>query len=321
MAVKKHTLELEATKLKISEVAKEILKKHKLDFRINKLPLVGLEIVTDKDGDEVIVQRPTEDYGLYRSDNNLCLATGFKKGYTVSQNDEIMEVILRGSAGFGDLSVSSAGTIHGGRKIYVQLALEGVAKVGKDTIKKFITIIDSNDGSTGLSVGIGDLTMSCQNQFFKFYKAGQFKNRHSASITAKIQELPNLITLALAEQMKLINAYKTFEKTPASNELINKWVKDMVGMDRQESLTKDNVSSKAVGNMENLYNHIEKEINDKGMNLWGLHSGVTSWTTHEKQAPNRPNGRLESVMIGTNYRVNEKSLNMALELVGMDLLE
>lgn len=319
-AIKKtHTLELEAPQIEISTTAKAILVDHGLDFRINKLPLVGLQIITDEDKDEVLVQRETPDYGLFRSDNNLCLATGFKKGYTVSQNDEIMEAVLRGSAGFGSLSVSKAGTIHDGRKIYIQLEVEGYSKVANDQIKKYVTIIDSNDGSTGLSVGIGDLTMSCQNQFYRFYKAGQMKMRHSSSITAKIQELPNLITLALAEQMKLMNAYKQFAKTPASDALVNQWVKGLVGMDRRESLVNDKVTQKAINNMENLYTHIESEMKGKGKNVWGLHSGVTSWTTHQKQAPNRENGRLESIMTGTNYATNEKSLNMALELVGIEL--
>ena len=319
-AIKKvHTLEMEAPQIEISAVAKEILSTHGLDWRINKLPLQGVQIVKDGDGDEVVVFRDTDDYGLFRSDNGVALATGFKKGYTVSQNDEIMEAVLRGSAGFGDLSVSKAGALNEGRKIYIQLEIKGMSRVANDDIKKFITIIDSNDGSTGLSVGIGDLTMSCQNQFFRFYKAGQFKMRHSSAITAKIQELPNLITIAMSEQMKLINAYKTFAKTPASTELVNQWVKNLVGMDRRESLVKENVTAKAINNMENLYKHIEKEMDDKGGNLWGLHSGVTSWTTHEKQAPNRDNGRLESIMAGTNYRTNEASLNMALELVGIEL--
>lgn len=319
MAKKVHTLALEAPAIQISSVATEILKEHGLNFRINKLPLVGLHMVVDGDGDEILMQRQTEDFGLFRSDNNLCLATGFKKGYTVSQNDEIMEAILRGSKGFGDLSVAKAGSLHDGRKIYIQLEIKGISRVGKDDIKKYVTIIDSNDGSTGLSVGIGDLTMSCQNQFFRFYKAGQMKMRHSGSITAKIQELPNLITIALSEQMKLINAYKEFVKTPASTELVNQWVKGLVGMDRRESLTKENVTQKAINNMENLYKHIEKEMVGKGQNVWGLHSGVTSWTTHEKQAPNRNNGRLESIMTGTNYKANQVSLNMALELVGIEL--
>ena len=52
----------------------------------------------------------------------------------------------------------------------MQLLIKGNSKVGNDTIKRYITLIDSNDGTTSLSVGLGELVMSCSNQFFKFYK-------------------------------------------------------------------------------------------------------------------------------------------------------
>lgn len=309
------TLEMEADKIEISSAAKTILKKHKLDFEILKVPLVGEHRTADGHG---LFYLPTGDFGLFRDDNMKCLKTGFKAGYRVSQNAEVVELVLKGSAGFGDLKITKAGSLFDGKKIFIQLELKGFAKVGNDQIKRYITIIDSNDGSTGLSVGIGDLTMSCSNQFFRFYKAGQMKMRHSNSMDTKILEIPNLITIALAEQMKLINAYNRFEKTEASEKLVNKWVKDIVGMDRAEAAKKKDVTTKAINNMENLYTHISKEMKQKGNNVWGLHSGVTSWTTHTKQAPKRTNGRLESLMTGTNYKTNEKSLNMALKLVKME---
>jgi hypothetical protein len=71
--------------------------------------------------------------------------------------------------------------------------------------------------------------------------------------------------------------------------------------------------------MENLYSHIEKETKQKGDTCWGLFSGCTSWTTHEKQAPTRENGRLESVMVGTNYKTNQKALELMLDYCGVSL--
>jgi hypothetical protein len=62
---------------------------------------------------------------------------------------------------------------------------------------------------------------------------------------------------------------------------------------------------------------IRVEMAQKGQNAWGLHSGVTRWTTHEKSAPRRENGRMESMMVGTNYRTNQKSLEFTRELVGV----
>jgi hypothetical protein len=288
----------------------EILVAHNLDFRIEKEQLLSA------------TGKPTPFYGLFNDKTGECI-NSVKEGYTVSQNDEIVELVLNGMQGFGDLSVSKAGSLNGGRKVFIQLGIEGMSIVGSERIKRYVTIIDSNDGSTGLSVGIGELVMSCQNQFFKFYKSGQSKLRHTASLTQRIKEIPYLIEMALSESLKLTETYiemqnYAFKSNEVSRQLADEMVRYILGFDRTMSIkTESELSTRSLNAMETLYNHIEKETNQKGQNMFGLFSGVTSWTTHEKSAPRRENGREESMMTGTNYRTNEQGLEFALNKMGL----
>ena len=283
----------------------EILVNNGLNFEILKVPFKG-ELPNG-----ALVN--SEYFGLFNTKLEKIIHS-VKGSYTVSQNKDIVEMVLRGSEPFGELSVQKAGSLHDGRKVFIQLAIDGFASVGKDKIKRFITIIDSNDGSTGLSVGVGDLTMSCSNQFYKFYKEGTMRARHTVSIEDKIKELPYLIKDALSESMKLIETYNNFVSTPVSKALAHKLVNNLLGYDRTSpDSVLNELKTKATNIMDSLYNNIEIETADKGWNLWGLHSGVTRWTTHEKSAPRRENGRLESIMVGTNSKVNRKSLEFCLE--------
>ena len=203
---------------------KEILVANGLDFAIEKAPMFAL----DKNGNQVA----SEYFGLINTKTNEVINT-VKEGYTVSQNEEVVELVMRGIEPFGnDIQVTKGGSLNGGRKVFLQLAINGDGKVGHDTIKKFITIVDSNDGSTGLSVGIGDLTMSCQNQFFKFYKSGQSKFRHTASLERRIKEIPFLIETALSESLRQIQIYNEFASTEVSRDLANKMVKHLLGFDK-----------------------------------------------------------------------------------------
>jgi len=295
----------------IEDMTKEILVSNDLDFTILKLPMFA------KLNETVTV--PSSYYGLYNSKSGNIINT-VKDSYTVTQNDEIVKTVLLGMQGFGELSVKKAGSINDGRKVFIQLEIDGFSKVGGDTIKKYITIIDSNDGSTGLSVGIGNLTMSCQNQFFKFYKSGQVKFRHTVTIAEKVRTLPTLIKNALSESMKLIELYNKFQSTPITRNLANDLVRELVGIDKTAS-TKElsEASGKKIKAMETLYANIENQINDKQLNLWGLFSGVTRWTTHEKSSPRRENGRLESIMVGTNYNTNQLALEFCTKRLQMQL--
>lgn len=282
----------------------EMLIKHGLDFRIEKIPMVGIIGET---------KYPSNYFGLLNSKSGEIINTT-KASYHVSQNDEVLGLVVRGMRNFGELSIQKAGSLNGGRKTFIQLEINGLAKVGDDVIKKYVTLIDSNDGSTGLSIGIGDLTMSCQNQFFRFYKRGEMKLKHSSSLEGKLREIPNLIQLALNESMKQIEIYNRFISTAASKELADGLVRELLGVDRLT--VTDEHSTKSVNAMNELYAHIGREMSAKGQNLWGLHSGVTSWTTHAKSAPRRENGQIESLMTGTNYRTNMDSFNFALGYIG-----
>ena len=292
----------------IKEQAAQICQQHGLDFNISKRGLY--------DGQGNV----SGYYGLWNDKADVCIHT-VKEGYTVSQNQELIEMILEGIAPYGtSLKVSKAGAMNVGRKVYIQLAVEGESLVGGDVIKKYITIIDSNDGSTSLSVGIGDVTMSCTNQFYRFYKKGN-KVRHTATLEKKMQELPGLIDEAMKQSIKQIKAYKVFAATSIEDKVVHQLVKEVLGYDREYTSVKDlsEKSTRAINKMNDLYACIESEMAEKGKNLWGLHCGVTYFTTHKNSAPKRENGRTESLMLGGGYNMNIKSFNFAMSKAELEV--
>lgn len=292
----------------MSPLVKSILVENGLNFEIEKEPMQG-----------AVSGRPSSYFGLYNSVTNECIGT-CKAGYHISQNFEVVDLVLRGTEIFGDeISVTKAGSINGGRKIFIQLKIKGISKVSNDIVERFITIIDSNDGSTSLSVGIGDLTLSCQNQFYKFYKAGEAKFRHSASLAEKLKSLPFLIETALKESHKQVDIYNKLADFQIDESKKHYMVKAMLGHDRKIT-SPDNyakLSSRSLNIMDKVYNHINKEMEDKGNNLWGLHSGITSFTTHDASAPSRDNGRFESLVRGKNYDMNQASLQYVMRESGL----
>tara|TARA_R110000772_G_scaffold6250_12_gene21973 strand:- start:3742 stop:4671 length:930 start_codon:yes stop_codon:yes gene_type:complete len=302
----------------IQQKADTILKDFGLDFEIEKLPLFGQRksMVVDDNGEVVvggIIDVESPYFGLYNTASGEIINT-VKKGYTISQNREIVELVLAGLEPFGDkLKVVKAGSINGGRRVFIQLAIEGDGVVNGDPIKRYITIIDSNDGSTGLSIGIGTRTASCFNQYFSFYKEGNSKFRHTSSITARIQEIPVLVELALENSLRLVETYNRWNGIAIEEAQIHEMVKRVCGKDRTMDLSETTVAS--INHMELVYEHIVKETTQKGLNVWGLHSGITSFTTHEKTKEKRDNQNMERMLGGTKYTANSKATLYANELV------
>jgi hypothetical protein len=275
----------------------DILTRYGLDFSIEKAPLRAITAA----GNEVI----TPYFALINSKTNEAINT-VKAGYGVSQNDELVEMILRGAESFStELKVTKAGSIHGGRRVFMQMGINGLSKVAGDTIQRFVTIIDSNDGSTSLSVGIGDEWMHCENQFYKFYAAGDAKFRHTATIQEKIKSIPKLIETALIESMRQIQQYKKFESTELTKALANQLVNAVLGYDR--SMSKDDLAKmkpRSVDMMDTLYGNIETEVEALGNNMLAAFNGVTRFTTHHTAKPKRDNGGIESMLVGNSYKKN-----------------
>ena len=267
---------------------KEILKEHGLDFRIDKRQLFG----SDENGNQLI----TPYFGLFNSSSGECINT-CKVGYHVSQNEDIVDMVLKGTAKFGDkLNVTKAGSINGGRRVFLQLAIDGESKIGDDIITRYITIIDSNDGSTSLSVGIGDMVAHCTNQFFKFYKAGEAKFRHTATLEQKIASIPELIEVALGKSLEQMKVYKKFQSTPLTKALAAKVIKEVLNFETVDMTGRQQIIH------DNLMTSIAIEKRFCGDNLWGLFNGVTRFTTHHQSVPKRNNGREESLINGTAYK-------------------
>jgi len=280
---------------------KEILKTNGLDFTIDKEQLIG------KDSGRI-----TPYYGLFNSKSNECINT-CKVGYHVSQNEDILNMVLKGISKFGDkLTVSKAGSINGGRRVFLQLAIEGKSKVGDDNITRYVTIIDSNDGSTSLSVGIGDMVAHCTNQFFKFYKAGEAKFRHTATLEQKIASIPTLIELALDKSLEQVKIYNKFQSTPLTKALADKVINEVLGFDR---FSPDGMTGRQLIIHDNLIEAIDIEKGFCGDTVWGLFNGVTRFTTHMQSVPKRNNGREESLISGTAYNKAMTAFDLCLTAI------
>jgi hypothetical protein len=282
-----------------------ILVENGLDWEIGKFPFTAF------DG---FIPLDSNYYGLYnmKTMENL---NSVGENYHVSQNADLINILIEGTKQFGDkLRISKAGSLRGGRKVFVQMEIVGDAIVGNDTIKKYITILDSNDGSCSLAIGIGDKTMSCQNQFVMFYKGSDTKLRHTPSLKQQIEVMPNFIQLALSKSLKQMELYQAFQSTPITRELAHEMVSYLMGYDRISVETMDKKPGKiSIDAMDLLYKNIDLEIADKGLNLWGLHSGVTRFTTHGLSVGKKENAKIESIVStrGSAYKKNQKSLEFA----------
>ena len=241
----------------------------------------------------------TPYYALVRSDNGEVL-NSVSKSYTPTQNYTIIET-MRNIAKDNDLEIVAALSLHGGRKIAVQMQrYNNITLIGGERTQEYIYAMNSHDGSCSLKFGFMNKVMFCQNQFAWMSSNAFASYRHTKSIQDKVGLLSGLINFE--DHDSKIADLHDFATQSVTKQLIEDTVNYLISTDRV-----DKMSSRLKNQREQLQQCIQLEMYRVGHNRWGLFNGVTQFTTHHKSAPKRTFGQQESILIGACSKMNNRA--------------
>ncbi len=275
-------------KKEISEKVFEILEQTGLNWTVNQVPLIS------QSEDEKLNNLKTDCTGIFRNDNGEWLGTVSEK-YTPYQNFQLAETIVGASEGFG-LDVSRGGVLSGGRKVYLQTELK-TEFIGKSDVKRFITALNSHNGSSSIGFGSSNTVVVCSNTFYKAYKDIN-KFRHTATASDRIKLAMADLRRAIELDEKLMKNFKIMSDTPLRDEVFASILKKCFNADldaRQGETTPQKVKQ-----LERINQAISTELDLEGATLWGLFNGVTRFTNHYSNTKNRE----EYIMTGGGYQTN-----------------
>lgn len=279
----------------------ELLDKFDLNWQVNKVPLITL------DGDE------TDYFGTQRADTKQVFST-CKDSYQVFQNYELANMITE-VAGQFDMEVARGGHFKNGARVYLQIHTGDLKGIGEnnDTVKKYMTAINSHDGSSSIAFGMSNLTVSCDNMFHKVTRqADMTKIRHSASMRENVDLLMMEFENIREQEKKMYENFQHMAERGVTTPMINNVIATVTGVDlrKQQSEIVDLYSTYQINNAAKLQERITEEMSYKGTTVWGLFSGVTSYTSKDMRVPNRDNGRLESKYTGGALKADNKVYNL-----------
>ena len=274
-----------------------LLEKANLNWTVNKLPLFG------PDG------QPTSSYGIFRNETNTHLGTVGER-YVPMQNHELAEMIIDACEGVGILA-TKGGVLSGGSRVYLQAALPDMV-IDRSPLKRFITALNSHDGSTAIAFGSTNTNVICQNTFHKAYKDGAMtKYRHTSSASERIKQAMLQIKQTMAGDQLLMDNFSRMADVKLTehlaHDLITRILKRGFALD-----TGDKLSTRRKNQLVRLNSSIEQELGDQGVTLWGFFNGITRYTNHVA-AP--ADSKLEYVMDGEGGRINGVAYDTIMEWI------
>jgi len=142
-------------------------------------------------------------YCPVRMDNFQPLSKGgLSEGFIPIQNRDAFGILTQLS-GVKDIQMKNSGQWSGGAGVYAQVSL-GDMKVGNgdDRVGKYLSVVNSHDGSRALNILITPYRYFCMNQIAKSVNEAQkvqdrfLSVRHNASAEEKLQELIRTVKIA-----------------------------------------------------------------------------------------------------------------------------
>lgn len=275
---------------------------------------------------------------IVRSDNDGLLGI-HGTGYTPVQNNALVNLLdyLR-----EDVHLETVLSIRQGRRVYATATINTESEVlPGDRVRRYLHLFNSHDGSSGFGVFFSDVRLACANQLnfltgraaSSAVKEGSgLRRRHTSSVTAFTQQLPQLIDLerrsfasSIEELRDLTKVKLTVEATKRVLEctFADKLASPIRDKQTGEKRKRDLADLTEIGAIRSHYSgNTGLGINDiPGVSgtAYALFNAITQHATHDsgrsKDSTERARARLEALWGGSAAKRIERAREACLSLV------
>ncbi len=287
---------IEKQKETIYQKTFDLLETTKTNWSVEKKPLIT------EDGFK------TESFGNFRKDDNTWLGTT-TKSYTIIQNSKLAETLIEASIDITD--EFKGGFLDKGKKVYYQAQLSDEI-VDNDTIKRYVTALNSHDGTSSIGFGFTNMVVACQNSFHVAMKDVQ-KFRHFANSFEKIKIAEQEIKKILIEESMVMNNFKRMADAKITDKAKKKVIANLFDIKETEFEKEESeFSTRKLNQMKKFSEILDAELYSHGKTLWGLFNAVTWKTNHEDV---KKENNIQNIMYGSGYNKNIETYKILVDLL------
>jgi phage/plasmid-like protein (TIGR03299 family) len=264
----------------------QILTQAKANWTVSKHPLLG------PDG------QVTPGFGIFRDDTKECLSVVGRK-YHPTQNAHIAEVLME-AAGRHNVKVERAGMLGNGNKVYFQISLPDVTIGGSDS-KRFLTALNSHDGSAPIGFGATNVVVVCSNTYFAALR-DLSRVKHTINSGVRLNEIMEKMKFSLDQEERMIERMIEMSNTTISKDAItDDFLISIIGGDEEITRTKNRLAMVKAA--------LVPEYNNHGETAYALFNGITRYTNHMINYKDIEAKR-NALMSGVAFRTNQTAFDI-----------
>jgi len=242
---------------------------------------------------------------------------GLSKGFTPIQNRDAFKVLCDMSQ-LTEVELVKAGSWGNGEGIYAQISL-GEFTVGKDDrIGKFLSVVNSHDGTRGLQFLITPFRFFCQNQINAAIKNAEKESkkglntslsiRHSPLAYARMDELMQTIQIVGDQFDRTAEIYAKLEQSKINNEYVKEVLETLFPTPSKEGREMTIWSNK----MDAIHNRFHTpDGNIEKYSAWNLYNAIQGTLQHDSK---NTITKAKSVLMGDIAKQSSHALSTVLKL-------
>ncbi len=239
---------------------------------------------------------------------------GLSEGFHPIQNKDAFKVITELS-GITKLEMKQGGTWGNGAGLYAQVSL-GEFNVGNntsDSIGKYLTVVNSHDGSKGMQILITPYRYFCKNQIAaSIADAKQNEKisiRHTAGAFHKLEELIKTVTIADGAFKRTEEIYNNLANTKINNEYAKEVLEQLFPAPNVEKGRAKTTWENNVMNVWDRFNFADSGRIEKNT-AWNLYNAVQGTIQHNSRNTME---KQKSILMGSIAKRSADALSVVLD--------
>lgn len=214
----------------------------------------------------------------------------------------------------GECKLTTAGSLHNGKIVWIMAEIQrGVMDIGNgDTVRKFLLLSNSHDGSRAVRVGFTPVRVVCANTLGMAHRDENSKLlriKHTRGVIdtlAKVRETVDTVDAAFnatAKQFRILAGCK-INKHDLRNYVTVLMASDVNNPTSQEQTKIDECISRALtgkGNSPDM------------LTAWSAYNGITEYLSYATAHRSKDN-RLDSLWFGENKKLLDEAFTQAMAL-------
>lgn len=307
-------MELTNEKMTITaDMVNSFLATNNLDFDVEMVPQYG------KVGNEYI---ETNSFVPMRMDNKQFLSSGgLSKDFRPIQNRDAFKLISDLS-GVTNVELKNCGQWGNGAGVFAQVSM-GDISVGSrgDRVGKYLSLVNSHDGSRALTILITPYRFFCMNQIGKAVNSARKSEstfisiRHNASAEERMHELVRTVHIADEVFQFSAEVYNKMDSLKINEEYVKETLSRLFPLEHDEG------RGKTI--WENRIKHIKDRFYsaDSGRidryTAWNLYNAIQGTVQHDSKNTLTKN---RSVLMGEIAKFSNESMTTVLEVCSSEHL-